>query len=123
MNCDLAGTWTIVSADGRHRAPMSIPGDVPSALIAAGLIAHPYLGRNEYDVRWVAETEWTASSAFTLDSVPEGHWYLDITGLDTVAAISINGTTVLEAANCFRRYRPDVTKALKEGRNEIAILF
>ena len=49
---DLAGTWALKSLDGKHSAAMEMPGDVHSALVAAGQIAHPYVGRNEYGVRY-----------------------------------------------------------------------
>ncbi|MEO6607116.1 MAG: glycoside hydrolase family 2 protein [Aestuariivirga sp.] len=119
---DLAGTWRIVSADGKHRADYVVPGDVHSSLITAGVIPDPYIGRNEYDVRWVAEQEWVASRKFQWDG-GAGPWHLDVDYLDTLAEIRINGKKVLNAANCFRRYQPDVTKALKRGENKIEIRF
>ena len=119
---DLAGTWRIVSADGKHKADYVVPGDVHSSLIAAGIIPDPYIGRNEYDVRWVAELEWVASRKFKWDG-GAGPWHLDVDYLDTVAEIRINGKKVLNAVNCFRRYRPDVTKALRRGENKIEIRF
>jgi beta-mannosidase len=121
---NLTGDWELNSASGGHGARMAIPGDVHSALIAAGIIAHPYKGRNEDAVQWVAQEDWIISREFEMLEVfePEG-WYLDIDYLDTVADVSVNGVTVLEARNCFRRYRPDVSHALKPGWNRIEILF
>ena len=103
------------------RATMQVPGDVHSSLITAGVIPDPYMGRNEYDVRWVAEQDWIATREFEWNG--EGQWHLDIDYLDTVAEIKINGKSVLKADNCFRRYRPDVSKALKRGKNKIEIHF
>ncbi|OHV76657.1 glycosyl hydrolase 2 galactose-binding domain-containing protein [Rhizobium sp. LCM 4573] len=119
---DLSGTWQLASADGEHRAGISIPGDVHTALKFAGVIPDPYVGRNENDVQWVAHQDWTIERRFTLDE-GDGSWYLDITDLDTVATVFVNGQPVLEADNCFRRYRPDVSKALKPGENVIRIHF
>ena len=118
---DLAGSWEIKSADGKHKAPYQVPGDVHSSLIAAGIIPDPYIGRNEYDVRWVAEQDWIATREFEWDG--DGQWNLDIEYLDTVAEIKINGKSVLKADNCFRRYQPDVSKALRRGKNKIEIHF
>ena len=121
---DLAGAWSLVNASGTHRCTYAVPGDVHSSLISAGLIPHPYEGENELAVRWVAETEWTASRSFQWDGVTgEQGWYLDIDYLDTVAEVRVNGELVLEAANAFRRYRRDVSNALKPGENRIEILF
>ncbi|MGK9054050.1 glycosyl hydrolase 2 galactose-binding domain-containing protein [Neorhizobium petrolearium] len=119
---DLSGTWQLTSATGTHRTEIPIPGDVHSALRSAGIIPDPYFGRNENEVQWVAREDWAVERQFTLDD-PDGSWYLDITYLDTVATVFVNGVVVLEADNCFRRYRPDVSKALKPGRNTIRILF
>ncbi len=118
---NLHGTWQIRSADGKHKAAYQVPGDVHSSLITAGVIPDPYIGRNEYDVRWVAEQEWVATREF--EWAGEGAWHLDIDYLDTVAQVRINGKSVLKADNCFRRYKPDVSKALKRGKNKIEIRF
>ena len=119
---DLAGLWTLASEDGRARCDITLPGDVHSALQAAGIIPDPYVGRNETLVGWVAESDWTVRRRFTLED-PAGDWYLDLDGLDTLATVRINGRTVLEADNCFRRYRPEVGAALVAGENEIEIRF
>jgi len=119
---DLSGPWQLSSADGTHRTEMPIPGDVHSALKCAGIIPDQYFGRNEDVVQWVAHEDWAIERQFTLDD-SDGSWYLDITYLDTVATVFINDVAVLDADNCFRRYRPDVSKALRPGANTIRILF
>jgi beta-mannosidase len=119
---DLAGNWRLTSPGSDYDIAMSIPGDVHSALQAAGVIVDPYAGRNEEVVQWVAHRDWVLERSFALDD-PEGDWYLDIDYLDTVATVSVNDTIVLEAENCFRRYRPDVSKALRPGENTIRIVL
>ncbi|WFS02550.1 beta-mannosidase [Rhizobium tumorigenes] len=119
---DLAGPWQLTSPGSDHRAEIQIPGDVHSALQAAGIIVDPYVGRNEEVVQWVAHRDWVLQRRFVLGQV-DGDWYLDIESLDTVATISINDTVVLEADNCFRRYRPDVSKALRPGKNTLSIVL
>jgi beta-mannosidase len=119
---DLSGPWHLSSVNGAHRTQMSIPGDVHTALKVAGIIPDPYFGRNENDVQWVAHEEWSIERVFVLDD-PDGSWYLDVTYLDTVATVYVNDVEVLQADNCFRRYRPDVSKALVAGDNRIRILF
>ncbi len=118
---NLHGQWRIKSADGKHEAAYQVPGDVHSSLITAGVIPDPYVGRNEYDVRWVAEQDWIASREF--EWAGEGQWHLDVDYLDTVTEIKINNKSVLKADNCFRRYTPDVSQALKRGKNKIEIRF
>jgi beta-mannosidase len=120
---DLSGTWRLESDDGRISAEIALPGDVHSALIAAGIIPDPYVGTNELQVRWVADTDWRLTRVFDHPGSSTASWYLDIDGLDTVAEVTLNGTPVLSAQNAFRRYRPDVTAALKKGKNGISILI
>lgn len=120
---DLAGAWR-ASSEGFENIAMTVPGDVHSALFAAGCIPDPYYGRNEYSLRHLAEQDWEISRQFTLGEEAEsGFWYLDIDYLDTVASVYVNDELVLNAANCFRRYRPDVSKALKTGENTIRIVI
>lgn len=119
---DLSGPWTLTSADGDITAPITLPGDVHTALTAAGLIPDPYVGRNEEAVQWVAHRDWVLERRFLLPE-PDGDWYLDIDYLDTVAAVFVNDAPVLLADNCFRRYRPDVGAQLKAGENVIRIVF
>jgi beta-mannosidase len=118
---NLHGQWHIKSADGKHACDYTVPGDVHSSLIAAGIIPDPYIGRNEYDVRWVAEQDWIATREFEWDG--DGDWYLDIDYIDTVAEIKINGKPVLTANNCFSRYRQYTSNALQQGKNRIEIRF
>ncbi|MFC3076060.1 beta-mannosidase [Shinella pollutisoli] len=121
---DLSGTWQLASLDGSHSAPMAIPGDVHTALLAAGLIPDPYAGRNERDVQWVAAKDWAIERTFDLTpEMLEGDWYLDIESIDTVASVYVNGVLVQDADNCFRRFRPDVTAALKAGANAVRVVI
>ncbi|WP_420963307.1 glycosyl hydrolase 2 galactose-binding domain-containing protein [Brucella sp. IR073] len=121
---DLAGNWRLRDARGRHDLSMAVPGDAISALHKAGAIPDPYFGRNEYGLRWIAEEDWRISRTFEIPAnAPLDGWVLDLNYLDTVAEISINGKTVLEAANSFRRFRVDVSHALQPGENRIEILF
>ena len=103
---DLSGAFELVDETGRERLAMTVPGDVHGALLAAGRIPDPYVGRNEYDVRWVADRDWTLSRSFDL---PEGHdlRLLVVDGLDTVAEVRLNGVPVLSADSAFREHVAD----------------
>jgi beta-mannosidase len=117
---DLAGRWTLSDESGAHVMDFDLPGDGITALHRAGVIPDPYWGRNEYDCRWVSERDWLARRSFTHDG---GTTDLVIDGLDTVAEVRLNGVMVLSAANAHRRWRVDVSAALRKGANEIEILF
>jgi beta-mannosidase len=118
---NLAGTWQLHNAARNISVDYPVPGDVHSALIAAGQIPDPYKGTNELAVRWVADEEWVATREFVLDAIETGEYHLDIDYLDTVATVKVNGTEVLKAENCFRRYRPNVTEVLKIGENIVEV--
>ncbi|MCV3764371.1 beta-mannosidase [Rhizobium sp. TRM95796] len=119
---DLSGSWSLAAEGQPEGLTIALPGDVHSALQAQDIIPDPYFGKNEELVQWVAHKDWTVSRRFDLPmGVVEGDWYLDLDYVDTVATIRVNGIVVARTDNCFRRYRPDVTGALKPGANEIAI--
>lgn len=117
---DLAGAWTLSDESGAHVVAFDLPGDGVSALHKAGVIPDPYRGRNEYDCRWVSERDWLARRSFDHDGSPA---VLVVEGLDTVAELRLNGQVVLVAANVHRRWRVDVSGALRKGRNEVEIRF
>ena len=121
----LAGPWTLHDASGAPTAPCPIPGDIHSALIAAGRIADPMIGVNEADVQWVHEAEWEIRRAFDLP--PEalaGKWpVLDLEFLDTIAEVTVNGTTVASLDSSFIRHRIDLSAVVRPGGNQIAIRF
>jgi beta-mannosidase len=119
---DLSGDWTLTDEAGAFSARLALPGDVHSALLAAGLIPDPYHGRNEYDVRWVAERDWTAARTFARPA-GDGPFLLVADGLDTVADILLNGRVIHAAATSFREHVVDATEALVPGENRIEIRF
>lgn len=114
---DLGGPWSLTDASGEFSCPINLPGDGISALFEAGLIPDPYWGRNEYDLRHLADRDWVLRRTFEHDG---GDGVLVVDGLDTVAEVRINGALVLSARNAFRRFRVPVS-GLKSGTNEITI--
>jgi len=117
---DLSGDWALSDQAGEYSCNLTLPGDGVSALRQADLIPDPYFGRNEYDLRWICEREWTATRTFTVD---DPHVDLVISRLDTVATISVNDVVVLEADNAFRDYRVPLWDAVQKGLNTISITF
>jgi beta-mannosidase len=121
----LAGTWTLYDAHRSVAGPCPIPGDVHSALIAAGRIPDPMTGTNEADVQWVHEAEWEIRRAFDVPaSALDGRWpVLDLEFVDTVAEVLVNDIVVARLASSFARHRIDVAGVVHAGRNEVAIRF
>ena len=128
----LDGIWQLVDEHGEYAVDITLPGDVHSALISAGVLADVYVGCNELGARWVADRDWIASRSFEWPGVAGPgdttaaalhEWFLDIASLDTVATVRVNQQVVLDVRNAFRRYRPDVSTLLQPGSNTISIHF
>ena len=63
---DLSGDFALSSPARRVKAKtISLPGDVHTALLAAGDIPDPYFGANEQAVMWVHATPWSVERRFT----------------------------------------------------------
>lgn len=116
----LDGIWSLVNASAETQISMAVPGDAISALHAAGAIPDPYFGRNEYDLRAIADQDWTLSRSFDVTDTDQD---LILSDLDTIADVLVNGQVVLEARNAFRRYRVNLAKVLRAGHNTIDIRF
>ena len=109
---------TAVGADPPTEAawlPVIVPGGVHESLLAAGLIKDPYVDRNETFVRWIEDRDWWFRAAFTAPTnlAPDERLRLICHGLDTVAALWLNGEPLGEHVNMFRAdLRPH--RAVKE---------
>lgn len=104
------------------------PTNVHLDLMKHGKIPDPYIGTNEYDVQWVGEQKWQYKTEFHHDGAnsarEQGKKYvLRFDGLDTFAAVSLNGQIILESDNMHRTYRIDITKSIQQGANMLEIIF
>ncbi|GID25654.1 glycoside hydrolase family 2 protein [Paractinoplanes brasiliensis] len=112
--------WT-VSGGNISGVPATVPGCVHTDLLRAGRIEDPYLDANETELAWIGRTDWEYSTSFT--AAPGGRTDLVCAGLDTVAAVELNGVRVGETANMHRGYRFDVSSLLVDGENDLKIKF
>jgi len=101
----------------------TVPGEVHTDLLAAGVIVDPLDADNEALVAWVGRTDWTYVATFSW--ADNGHARHDLVaeGLDTMATVTVNGTVVGRTRNQHRTYRFDVTALLLEGENELVVQF
>ncbi|MBA7615892.1 hypothetical protein ES703_23181 [subsurface metagenome] len=122
---DLSGRWVLEQKNKGHGIPVNIPGDNFSALIEAGRIPDPYFGSNETEIQWVGKADWIFKRSFTVtgEFLKNSSVFLNCRSLDTCAEILINGKSVGTSCNMFYRYRTEVRDYLKEGENEIRIVF
>ncbi len=125
---DLAGQWQLYGTDEQGVAlscAATVPGDVHSALFAAGLMPDPFWGRNERDVQWVAQHDWTFSREFDVpeDFLTHASVILRLEDCDTFATVFVNDVEVGETRDRFMRWDFDVRDALRPGRNELRLVF
>ena len=121
---DLSGEFALTSPAVKTKAKISLPGDVHTALLAAGEIPDPYFGANEQVVMWVHETPWTMERRFsaTRDDIG-GYLTLTLEGVDTIATVFLNGEEIARTQNQFIRYDIDVTGKVKAGTNTLRLEF
>lgn len=103
----------------------AVPGDVHSALLAAGRIPDPFYGRNEEKVQWVAERDWAVERTFSVDESLLRHKSvtLRIEEPDTFVALSLNGRHLGETSSRYRRWEFEVRPLLKAGTNVLKGVF
>ncbi|WP_349428514.1 glycoside hydrolase family 2 TIM barrel-domain containing protein [Microbacterium sp. LWS13-1.2] len=101
------------SDDGYAWHPAEVPISIHEWLLSRGEITDPQEGANAADSEWVGEHDWALRRDFSSPLVPQsGRVYLQISELDTVATLYVNGQLVLRSANMFRTHRIDVTSLL-----------
>ncbi len=128
---DLSARWTLSAAGpevpdaiAAATIPAEVPGSAHVDLLRAGLIPDPYLGQNEEALEWAWRTTWTYSTVFDSTPAKTGERVdLDFEGLDTVAAVILNGTEVAHTFNMHRTYRFDVGAILRDGENDLTVRF
>ncbi len=118
---DLNGTWRMSCPYGQGE--VSVPGDYYSDLLAWGAIPDPYDGTNAEALKDVEITPvYTRTFTYTPDEATR-RAVLRFHGVDTLAAVSLNGVTLGETDNCHYRFDYDVTALLAEGENTIKVTF
>jgi beta-mannosidase len=121
---DLAGLFALTSPARKLKASIDLPGDVHTALLAAGEIPDPYFGANEQAVMWVHATPWTVERRFTATREQiDGYLTLTLEGVDCIATVLLNGEEIARTQNQFIRYDLDVTGKVKAGANTLRLEF
>ena len=104
--------------------PAKVPGCYELDLCAAGLLPDLFYANNQYAARKYEGHQWLYSRKFTLGAVPSDEKaVLEFDGLDTLCDVFLNGRKVGEAADMFIPHAFDVTKFVRAGENELAVLF
>ncbi len=106
-----------------HRLPARVPGNVELDLIRAGrLPADLDRGQEIYRLRDLETQQWWYARTFELpDPVPAGRCELVLEGVDTLAAVWLNGGRIAQLENMLIPHRIDVAGRLRPGANELVI--
>lgn len=125
MKQSLNGAWQL--AGDRLPQPIDavVPGGVHVDLMSAGIIPDTFVSDNEYRVAWVHEADWQYSREFDLaDGVNliDPAW-LVFNGLDTFAAVYLNGEQIAETNNMHVQYRLPVGGKLLNKGNRLSVVF
>ncbi|KAJ3296595.1 hypothetical protein HDU79_006218 [Rhizoclosmatium sp. JEL0117] len=101
----------------------SFPTDVFADLLAAKVIPDPFVAFNEHEVSWVSLRNWKYTCHFQFtETVSWGACDLCFDGLDTVAEVLLNGTSIGKSDNMFVPLRISVTHLLTKN-NVLEIRF
>ncbi len=121
---ELHQNWKFRRADEAQWLDAQVPGVVHLDLLRHGLIPDPYYGANEEKVQWIEHENWIYETSFTLAAVDAlQHYELVFEGLDTYAAVFLNGQKILDADNMYRAWTVDVKAWLKAGANTLMVYF
>ena len=120
---DLA--WTFRNSKNNTTYRATIPGTVHTDLAKNGLIADPFFGSNEKEVQWVENETWVYETTINLQEkqVNQKSLSLIFEGLDTYAKVYLNNQLIIEADNMFRRWEIPVKPIIKQGKNQLRIVF
>lgn len=111
-----ASNWTRCA----HQKPVT---EIFTDLIDAKQITHPFLDRVEREVQWVGLEDWEYMTEFDCSIGSTTAQDLVFEGLDTIADVYLNDHKILHSENMFHSHRVAVGEQLKEGKNNLRILF
>lgn len=119
----LEGNWVLTRIKDNSSCPISIPGDICSALLKHGLIQDPFVGRHELALQWIGQEDWLLERTFVLSTAPiqAQRLILRFDCLDTVADIMLNGQLLAQTANMFIPLSIDITPHALAGENRLAV--
>ncbi|MFM7310581.1 MAG: glycoside hydrolase family 2 protein, partial [Flavobacteriales bacterium] len=110
---DLDLNWRYHRNSEKRNYPATVPGTVYKDHVDQGLVDDPFLGINEREMTWLANSDWTyATQPFSFASRELQR--LRFNGLDTYAEVYLNDSLILSCDNAFRIWESSV-RFLSEG--------
>lgn len=102
-----------------------MPAQVHDILFAAGRIPDPHIGKNAAELVWIAWSDWAYACTFPTPDRASAPAFLHFKGLDTLAAVYLNGQLVGHYDNMFREHIAEVSAFLAPagGENVLLVIF
>ena len=121
---NLCGTWEMTGEDGQAY-PSEVPGSVLKTLLEQGVIPDPFDGMNEFAACAETRRRWCFARSFTVsaEELEKAHADLVFEGLDTLAAVELNGREIARTDNMHRTWRFPVREFLHPGENRLRVSF
>lgn len=123
----LNGIWHVRSHDGTYNFDQQVPGSVFQTLEEQGVYGEGdvFFRDNNRRCLEMAERDFVFSRTFDADDalLDSDRVLLEADGLDTLAALELNGVRVAETDNMHRPYAFDIKGMLKKGENRLVITF
>ncbi|PAV60878.1 hypothetical protein WR25_17133 [Diploscapter pachys] len=132
---DLGGEWSFASSNktitgtGKSdkftvASKRTVPGDIYTDLFNNKIIDDPLYGDNHLFTTWISSDDWSYSRRFNFDmqQLNKASAFLITEGLDTIAAVSLNGKQIAQSSNQFVSSFADITKLLQD-QNTIQVDF
>ena len=118
-----AGTWRMHESGSDIWHEAHIPGSVYADLMADGTMPDPFYRDNEFAFFDLMKKDWEYVCTFTLPEKLPSRVELVCEGLDTLADVFLNGTSIGHADNMHITWAWDVKSLLYGGENELRIIF
>jgi beta-mannosidase len=117
--------WTFNKQNDTRKYKATVPGTVHTDLFQQHLIPDPFYGANEKKLQWIENESWEYETIFSVSNfeLSAENIELEFNGLDTYATVFLNGNSILEADNMFRKWTLSVKNRLKKGKNQLKIVF
>lgn len=126
IRCKLGGaSWKFRACGDEKWYKACVPGTLFLDMMQNGIIENPYYRFNERQFAELAKRDYEYRSVFCVDEKikKKENQVLVFEGLDTITSIFLNGEKIADTDNMHRTYRFEVGRLLKQGENEIHILF
>ena len=103
--------------------PATVPGDVQSDLLDAGLIPDPDRDFNSRACEWTSQRDWIYRKEFYVEPQHSGkRFYLRFEGVDFSCHVFLNGRKLGEHSGTFTPFEFDVSDVINCGRNNTLLV-